>query len=90
MTLPAATSIGAGIALLGILQVLPREFSAPVQLFVDLALYAAIYGLAWMVLPGGRRSVVAFIGLARESLATGRSSAPPAKGCGAGPPARLE
>lgn len=78
MTRPAATSIGAGIGLLGMLQVLPRACSAPVQLLVDLALYAAIYGLAWMVLPGGRRSVVAFIGLARESLATGRSPAPPA------------
>ena len=72
MALPAATSIGAGMGLLGIMRVLPRGSSAPVELLVDLALYAAIYGLAWLAVPGGRRSLVQFFGLARESMATGR------------------
>jgi len=72
MTLPAATSIGAGIGLLWVMQALPRGFSAPVQLLADLAIYAAIYGLAWVALPGGRRSLVQFFGLVRESMATGR------------------
>jgi PST family polysaccharide transporter len=68
MLMPAAASIGAGLGLQAIMQVLPHGFSVPVQLILDFTVYAAIYALAWVAVPCGRRSLMQFIGLARESM----------------------
>jgi len=70
MMMPAAASIGAGLGLLAVMQVLPDGLSVPVRLLLDVVVYAAMYGLAWVAVPGGRRSLVQFIGLAREAMAT--------------------
>ena len=84
MMIPAAASIGAGLGLVAVLQVLPHGFSAPVQLLLDLAVYATLYGLVWVAVPGGRRSLVQFVGLAREAMAArvsaDRAGARPAAG----------
>ena len=76
MLLPAAASVGAGLALLSVMPVLPNGLNVPVRLLIDFVVYAAIYGLAWVAAPGGRQSLMQFIGLARESMASGRVSPP--------------
>ena len=80
MMMPAAASIVAGLGLLAVMQAVPHGLSAPVQLLLDLAVYAAVYGLVWVVVPGGRRSLVEFIGLARASMVARPLPTPAAEG----------
>jgi O-antigen/teichoic acid export membrane protein len=74
MTMPAAASLAAGLGLRAVMQVLPHGSSAAGQLLLDLAVYAVVYLLVWIAVPGGRRSLAEFIGLARASMAAGRLS----------------
>lgn len=71
MIMPAATSIGAGVGLLAITQVLPDGFSAPVYLLLDFMVYVVLYGAAWMATAGGRLRLAQFVGLARLTMAGG-------------------
>lgn len=68
MIMPAAASISAGLGLHALMEVLPQGNSVPVRLLVDFVVYAAMYGMAWIAVPGGRRSLVQITRLAREAI----------------------
>ena len=68
LLMPAAASIAAGVALSGIMRLLPHAASPPVQLAVDLVVFLALYGTAWLIIPGGRQSLARFAALGREAL----------------------
>jgi len=70
MIMPAAASIGAGLGLAALMQVVPSRLVTPVQLGLDFVMYAALYGLVWVAVPSGRQSLRQIIGLARDSIAT--------------------
>ena len=76
MAMPAVASIGAGLGLMAATRVLPDGLGVPVRFALDLMVYAALYGAAWVAVPGGRRRLVEFIGIAREAMA--RPPRPPA------------
>ena len=65
---PAAASIAAGAALPGFMRLLPHAACTPVQLAVDLVVFLALYGTAWLIIPGGRQSLGRFAALGREAL----------------------
>jgi O-antigen/teichoic acid export membrane protein len=68
LLMPAVASVAAGVGLLGSMRLLQIAAGTPVRLACDLVVFLAFYGLAWLVIPGGRHSLARFAGLAREAM----------------------
>jgi O-antigen/teichoic acid export membrane protein len=56
---PTLASIGAGLILIGIDGfILPNIINLPLSLLVDCGLYALLYLIIWLLLPGGQRTLL--------------------------------
>jgi O-antigen/teichoic acid export membrane protein len=63
---PTVSSIAAGALLYGVDTVFKPGVPVGLSLTFDFLIYAAFYALVWMGLPGGRRSILELVGIARE------------------------
>ena len=70
MVVPAAAAIGAGLGLMAVTSMMSPGLGVAAQFLLDLIVYGVLYVVAWVVFPGGRRSLAQCILLVQEAIAS--------------------